>query len=152
MTTIDTLKVNSPDIVSETIDGEVVIVNLQQGHYYSLLNTATEIWNKIEQGSNRESLIKELLQRYETPAEDLRNAVNKLIEVLEAENLITVETIEKPKYEAPKLNELPNPLQKQYFESPEIQKFTDMEDLLLIDPIHEVDEEAGWPNIKDAAI
>ena len=43
-------------------------------------------------------------------------------------------------------------MQKQHFQSPEIQKFTDMEDLLLIDPIHEVDEEAGWPNIKDAVI
>lgn len=152
MTTIDTLKINSPDIVSETIDGEVVIVNLQQGHYYSLLNTATEMWNKIEQGTNRESLIKELLQHYETTEEEVSKHINKFIEALEAENLITVETIEKPKYQAPKLTQLPNPTQKQYFQSPEIQKFTDMEDLLLIDPIHEVDEEAGWPNIKDAAV
>ena len=80
MTTIDTLKINSPDIVSETIDGEVVIVNLQQGHYYSLLNTATEMWNKIEQGTNRESLIQELLQRYETSEEEVSKDVNKFIE------------------------------------------------------------------------
>ena len=25
------------------------------------------------------------------------------------------------------------------------ERFTDMQDLLVLDPIHEVDEEAGWP-------
>ena len=28
----------------------------------------------------------------------------------------------------------------------EIEKFTDLEDILGLDPIHEVDEEKGWPN------
>ena len=31
------------------------------------------------------------------------------------------------------------------FEAPILQKYTDMQDLLLLDPIHEVDE-AGWPH------
>ena len=34
--------------------------------------------------------------------------------------------------------ELPN------FERPKLGKYTDMQDLLLADPIHEVDEQ-GWP-------
>jgi hypothetical protein len=29
-----------------------------------------------------------------------------------------------------------------------LQKYTDMESLLLADPIHDVDEEAGWPQVK----
>jgi len=32
------------------------------------------------------------------------------------------------------------------FTKPELHKFTDMQDLLLFDPIHEVDE-SGWPNV-----
>lgn len=31
-----------------------------------------------------------------------------------------------------------------------LEKFTDMEDLLLLDPIHEVDVAAGWPTTKAA--
>ena len=35
------------------------------------------------------------------------------------------------------------------FEGLGVQKFTDMEDMLLLDPIHDVDE-TGWPNLKGA--
>jgi hypothetical protein len=37
------------------------------------------------------------------------------------------------------------------FVAPVLHKHTDMQDLLLLDPIHEVDE-TGWPSVKkDAA-
>jgi hypothetical protein len=150
MTTIEKLKINSPDIVSETIDGETVIVNLQTGDYYSLLRTATDIWSRIEKGTDRQSLISDLMQYYNASTEEISKAVNQFIEVLDKEGLITIEEIEKPKYQTPALKTLPNPLETPQFEWPEIEKFTDMEDLLLLDPIHEVEEETGWPNAKDA--
>ena len=149
MPTIDILKVTSPDIVSETIDGEVVIVNLQEGYYYSLFNTATDIWNRIEKGINRQNLIKELLDRYNCSSEDISKEINQFIETLQTEGLITIETIEKPNYESPCLTKLTNPTEKKYFQPPEINKFTDMEELLLLDPIHEVDQEVGWPAAKE---
>jgi hypothetical protein len=34
------------------------------------------------------------------------------------------------------------------FTQPVLEVYTDMQDLLLLDPIHEVDEEAGWPSPK----
>ena len=34
------------------------------------------------------------------------------------------------------------------FVEPVLQRYTDMEALLLADPIHDVDEEAGWPQVK----
>ena len=37
--------------------------------------------------------------------------------------------------------------EKLAYEHPVLQKYTDMEDLLLLDPIHDVDE-AGWPARK----
>ena len=37
----------------------------------------------------------------------------------------------------------PNAVRKPYT-APAVQKYDDLEDLLLLDPIHEVDE-AGWP-------
>jgi hypothetical protein len=33
------------------------------------------------------------------------------------------------------------------FQPPTLRKYTDMQDLLLIDPIHEVDD-LGWPGVK----
>ena len=32
--------------------------------------------------------------------------------------------------------------------APVLNKYSDMQDLLLLDPIHDVDEEAGWPTNK----
>jgi hypothetical protein len=40
-----------------------------------------------------------------------------------------------------------NGIGKSPFEMPKLSKYTDMEDLLALDPIHEVDE-MGWPNAK----
>ena len=39
--------------------------------------------------------------------------------------------------------------EKPSFEAPILHKYTDMQDLLLLDPIHEVDE-AGWPVARPA--
>ena len=36
---------------------------------------------------------------------------------------------------------------KAVFNAPVLNKYTDMQDLLLLDPIHEVDA-TGWPSIK----
>jgi hypothetical protein len=36
------------NIAHEIIDGEAIIVNLENGNYYSLNKTGAEIWNFIE--------------------------------------------------------------------------------------------------------
>ncbi|MEI6331186.1 MAG: hypothetical protein WCP16_18235 [Pseudanabaena sp. ELA645] len=41
-------KINTPNVVHELIDGEVIIVNLKKGDYYSLLSTSAKIWTGIE--------------------------------------------------------------------------------------------------------
>ena len=33
-----------------------------------------------------------------------------------------------------------------------LEKYTDMQDLLLLDPIHEVDDGSGWPTPKDSEV
>ncbi|MEL6929624.1 MAG: PqqD family protein [Cyanobacteria bacterium J06600_6] len=141
---------NSSDVVCETIDGEVVIVNLQRGDYYSLLRTATDIWSRIETGADREGLIKDLLKKYNAQASEITEAVEKFITVLQREGLISVEQVAKPTYVSPSIEVILSQEDKLDFEWPEIEKFTDMEDLLLLDPIHEADQEKGWPIAKDA--
>jgi hypothetical protein len=40
--------------------------------------------------------------------------------------------------------EVPSPASRRPFDEPLVERFTDMQNLLLLDPIHEVTEE-GWP-------
>jgi hypothetical protein len=44
------LRANYPGVVSETIEGETIVIHLKTGTYYSLEKTAVEIWQAIEVG------------------------------------------------------------------------------------------------------
>jgi hypothetical protein len=72
--------VNSPQVISETVGGETIIVNLASGHYFSLQATAVEVWNGLERGDAAESIVLELEHRYEAKDGEIEAAVKKLIE------------------------------------------------------------------------
>ena len=142
-------QINSPKVVQETIEGEVVIVNLEKGDYYSLLKTGADIWSAIEQGNSTIEIIAEMTERYEGDRETIETAVNSLIAQLKEEEIII--SASKNESENPNPPEVKtatkNNLKKLPFEDPILSKYTDMEELLALDPIHEVDE-MGWPNAK----
>lgn len=149
----ESFRINSAKVVHEMIDGEVVIVNLEKGHYYSLVKTGAEIWSGIERGISRSGLVEEMVRRYDGAPTEIETAVKNMIEQLEEEELIVVaETDESNSttVAAGPTEEKANP-EKLSFEASKLEKYTDMEDLLLLDPIHEVDE-TGWPSAKAAAV
>ncbi len=141
-------RINSPQVAYETIDGEVVIANLDKGYYYSLLKTGAAVWSGIERQLDRHSIIQEMTAAYEGSTAEIAAAVDEFLENLELEGIIVAGASldsSKTTSNAPPMVETSN---KSPFEKPILEKFTDMEDLLLLDPIHEVDLEAGWPNAK----
>ncbi|MEM8674878.1 MAG: PqqD family peptide modification chaperone [Cyanobacteria bacterium P01_G01_bin.67] len=142
------IKVNAPNIVSETIDGEVVIVNLVKGDYYSLFKTAADIWSLIEQETTRSNIINNLHRNFDCSAIDVAGAVEGFLAKIEAEGLIAIVEGELSQEQSLELPESETNQSK--FALPVIEKFTDMEDLLLLDPIHEADEDKGWPTAKQA--
>jgi Coenzyme PQQ synthesis protein D (PqqD) len=143
-------RVNSPQVVCETIDGEIVIVNLDKGSYYSLLKTGADVWSRIERQIDRHSLIQEMIQAYEGSSEEISNAIDEFLGNLQYEELIIIDANIEVKSIHNNILEIAKTTEKLCFEKPILEKFTDMEDLLLLDPIHEVDVEAGWPNSKTA--
>jgi hypothetical protein len=142
-------QINSPKVVQETIEGEVVIVNLEKGDYYSLLKTGADIWSAIEKGNSTTEIIAEMTERYEGDRETIEAGVNSLIAQLkEEEIIISASTNESENPNLPEVKTATkNNLKKLPFEAPILSKYTDMEELLALDPIHEVDE-MGWPNAK----
>ena len=48
-----------------TVDGEVVLLNLDDGAFFSLTSTAAEIWSLIDGARNREAVIAELAARHD---------------------------------------------------------------------------------------
>ncbi len=138
-----------PKIVSETIDGEVIILNLDRGRYYSLTLAGTDAWNAVGRAASGEEIVNELLARYDGARSEVEQAVDQLLDELRREELIlslppgAVQTAASPSNGSAPADVTDR--RRPPFQAPVLQTYTDMEDLLLLDPIHEVDE-SGWPN------
>jgi hypothetical protein len=133
-------------VINETIAGEAVMIDLNTGTYYSLDAVGAEIWDEISRGASLEQIVSQLEARYDAPADAIEGAVRRLADELERENLIVGANGDAPAGWTPSAAvDARKP-----FEEPTLQKFTDMQDLVLLDPVHEVDER-GWPHQKPAA-
>lgn len=141
MTASTRFKINSSQVAQETIDGEVVIINLQSGIYYSLQNVGASIWGLIENGMTIDQTIEGIARQYDGNRSDIDSGINQLIAELKQADLI--EPVEETVN--PDAIPIPETTEKLRFEMPVLQQYEDMQDLLLLDPIHAVDD-TGWPN------
>lgn len=149
MNTNGRYKINVPKIVHETIEGETVILNLDNGNYYSLVGVGAHIWSWIEKGASADNIVERLRRDYEGGHEVMETAVNKFLQELLDEKLTARDTSNDGRDSSPEVTENSSGRHKTAFQAPLLNKYTDMQDLLLLDPIHDVDEETGWPNADD---
>lgn len=140
----------APQVLREVIAGEVVIINMMSGSYYSLTDVGTFVWEMLEQGFSQEAIVNTLLLQYDAELDTIETALMVLIESLVTENLLTSVMISEDRSlsNTESMTEL-NIEVKKSFIPPILGKYDDMQELLLVDPIHDVDE-SGWPNLKQA--
>jgi hypothetical protein len=81
-------RINKSKVVHRIIGGEAVMLNLDNGYYYSLDEIGTKIWKVIDDGKSIESLIEVLLGEYEVTETQLRRDIRHLIGSLEDAQLI----------------------------------------------------------------
>src|SRR5688572_21978027 len=133
-------RLNSPAVVAETLDGEATIVDLKNGTYYALNHSGSFIWDLLVGGASPETITAALAGHYELDTDEAGRAVAALVQELTERGLV-VPGGDEP--QAPHLNGQATPGAEAYT-APALSVFTDMQELLLLDPVHEVDE-AGWP-------
>lgn len=141
----DTLSIAGPLVISETIDDETVIIDLDKGAYYSLKGAGPFIWALIQEPVLVSDVLASILSAYDVDKESAWQELSKLLSyfleegpIKRAETALAGAAL-KTKPDSPRIP----------FVAPAIQKFTDMEAMLLLDPIHDVDDE-GWPNLPTA--
>jgi hypothetical protein len=86
-------KINTPNVVHELIDDEVIIVNLKKGDYYSLLSASAEIWIEIERGQSSAQIVAQLTQNYQEESEIIAQGVQLFIGIYPAISKIKIEII-----------------------------------------------------------
>lgn len=127
------------DIAHQRVEDEVIVVNLQTGAYFSLRDVAADAWDLLVGSIDLTEAAELVAGRYAVTAEqvaaDLVPFVGRLLE----DGLVA----EANEASASAVNLRPVAANVTYT-VPTLEKYDDMEELLLLDPIHEVDE-AGWP-------
>jgi hypothetical protein len=126
-------------VISETLDGETVIINLATGRYYSLDALASWVWTALADGGAtlREAAL-QAARAWRRDAAEVEGLLAPFLAALDGEGLLVAGT-------GSELRPLPPfDAATSAFAEPRMQRFDDIQELLLLDPIHEV-EEAGWP-------
>jgi hypothetical protein len=139
------IKVNAPQVVGEVIDGEAVIVNLTSGAYYSLAGAGGVVWSCIERRASVSEVVRAVKARFTGDGAAIEADVLRLIAELQDQGLVVPAAAGGEAMAAVAPDEPgagPTP-----YEPPSLRRYDDMQDLLLLDPIHDVDE-MGWPNVK----
>ena len=136
-------EVAKPDCVADDFGGEVVVLNTTSGVYFSLRDLAAALWRDLAAGHSVESLITgislvdqqiaeptvKLIDQFERTGL-MRRASPRQVETTAIESITVVRAGEK------RLT---------------IESFDDMKDIILADPIHDVDDQRGWPILRGTA-
>lgn len=127
----------SPDAASELFDGELIIAHYGSGFYYSVSEAGALVWQGLRSGLSVEETSDWLVARYPDVAATIPAAVDAFVAQMSAEGLL-----------APSESSIPgDPLPETLpasFGTPEYERFEDLQELLLLDPVHDV-AETGWP-------
>ena len=140
-------KIDRANVVFEVFDTEIVIINLENGNYYSYDGIGVDIWGLLKDQISINKVKKWIINKYnqEDPSE-IKEMISRSIAELENENLLII---------SERNNNIDNQinikdigvdinLDKKNFKNPVLQRYTDMQDFLLVDPIHEIEYEK-WP-------
>lgn len=116
-----TFVIHPKNAISETLDNETIIINIETGSYYSMNQDGTALWRAIG----------------ESKAIPLQNpTISAFVGTLLSEGLIQ---------ETGQHGAL---AEESAFQAPSVDIYTDMQEMILTDPIHDVDA-TGWPQRKE---
>ena len=137
-------RVAAPEVIHQTVDGEVILVHLTRGTYHSLRGSGALLFDPLVRGASMADLAAMLSAGTDGEVSRIEAAVARFVQDLRRDGLIVAAVDEAGGDGA--VAAPPAPSAKQPFEEPQVETFTDLQDLLLTDPIHDV-EPPGWPNV-----
>lgn len=123
----------------ETLEGETIVIHLDTGSYYSLTGSGAEIWHLLSGSTSVSEICTELSRLHARPESEISGAVESFIADLEREGLVE-DSDASPNGPPAELAEANGP-----WELPKVERYDDMRDFLLVDPVHDIDQ-TGWPS------
>ena len=132
------------NILSDVFGEEVVLVNLDSGMYYSLRGSATQIWIRLFNQYSLFEILAELIQIYQVTENQLIDDINLFVtQLLELKIIKTANDAVRKEIDFISKDVLID------YSTPVVEIFSDMQEILLLDPVHDVDK-SGWPISKNS--
>ena len=81
-------RIDPDKVIWRNIDGEIILLNLASGHYYTLNKTGSFIWNVFVENKTSQEAAEKLADQFNIPSKTAKEDVLYLIVMLEKEDLI----------------------------------------------------------------
>jgi hypothetical protein len=166
--------VRPDDILHDTIEGETVVIDLRSGTYFRFDGAATYAWSVLLGRVTEDELVNRLAVAYAGPREAIAEQVHGFLLALYRDGIIhrqdasaeaqveagpAVDRADAPRdafaglaldrFDHLRAMAGAGPATKLPFDGMTLNRFEDLDELLMIDPVHEVGD-AGWPHRPDA--
>lgn len=127
---------NVESVTSERFDDDTVVINFLTGTYFSLRGSAPLIWSLLQAPTSLDGILAAVVDDPSAARHDVQAMLDGLIV---EKCVLTVEVDEAGSgglhSRAPVA-----------YTPPILETFHDLQELIVIDPVHEVDEVDGWPH------
>lgn len=138
----DRFRIDEPRVIGEVMEGELVLVHFESGRYYSVRGVGADVCQMLSAGQTLGEVGRRVASHFQVPEAQVEVDVRHFVDGLLKENVLVAATSNV-------LGNVQLSLTAASYEAPSFEKFDDMADQLLLDPIHEIDE-SGWPMRKSA--
>ncbi len=132
MTHSDCFAIHASEVAAKIIDGEVILIRLSDGMYYSMDGTAASIWEAIQRKGSFGECVENLTTRYDVAAEQAETDVRKLLNELVDDALI-IPCPEQDEGQSA-IDRIANDHAREAYAPPVLNRYSDMNDLLALDP------------------
>ena len=139
------VSLNAPAVACQVFDGEGILIHFDRGHYFSVKGAGASMIELLQERPASAGEIGSMLAlRFGLDPDYAREVAGRFLGELLAENLVVPAATEGMRPKVPNEGPPSSSPGAERFEEPSLVKYTDLEDLLVLDPIHDV-MVTGWP-------
>lgn len=79
-----------PDVLSQNVSGETVLLDLKGENYFGLDEVGTRIWQLLQEDGNLQSVLEKMLEEYNVTEDQIGMDIEQLITNLNEAGLIEI--------------------------------------------------------------
>jgi hypothetical protein len=135
----DFIVANLSVIASENFSGEAVVIHFERGTYFSLRGSAGVIWSLLQTPTSIADIVAAVGKQSQPPSSDFEATVTTFVAKL-AENELIISSAGPAEPLAISAEAIAG-----LAEVPNLEIYSDLAELITMDPVHESDILTGWP-------